>query len=122
MEELVQTLIQFQVSIKILHWQTHSYARHIATDTLYTSLSANIDKFVEILQGKYGRVKFHKKAYIRLVNFDDKTSSTSLIKVIQHWLEEALPKMISTNDTDLLNIRDEMLASINQTSYLFTLG
>lgn len=121
MDTLVSELLQFQLSIKILHWQTRSYAKHIATDSLYKSLSDNIDQFVEILQGKYGRVKFSENAHISLINFDKKNDE-NLIKYIQHWMETELPKMIHKDDTDLLNIRDEMLGNIKQTRYLFSLN
>jgi hypothetical protein len=40
----------------------------------------------------------------------------------REWLTNDLPKMIKDRDTDLLNIRDEILAEINQTLYLFTLA
>jgi hypothetical protein len=33
-----------------------------------------------------------------------------------------LPKKIKTTDTDLLNIRDEILAELNKVLYLFTLA
>jgi len=121
MDTLVSELLQFQLSVKILHWQTRSYAKHIATDTLYKSLSDNIDKFVEIMQGKYGRVKFSTDASISIINFDKKNDE-NLIKYIQQWLETKLPKMIHEDDTDLLNIRDEMLGTVKQTRYLFTLN
>lgn len=120
MDTIVQMLLQFQTSIKILHWQTLSYAKHIATDTLHTTMAANIDKFVEVMQGKYGRVKFERHADILLLN-SNKSDDLNLLKFMQHWLETDLPKLIENKDTDLLNIRDEMLGSIKQTIYLFTL-
>ena len=42
--------------IKLLHWQTKSYARHKAYDDIYHSLGDLVDKFVEMYMGKYGRV------------------------------------------------------------------
>jgi hypothetical protein len=38
------------------------------------------------------------------------------------WLESKLPRMLKKTDTDLLNIRDEILADLNQIKYLFTLS
>jgi hypothetical protein len=41
---------------------------------------------------------------------------------IENYLINELPAMLdSKEDTDLLNIRDEMLASVNKTKYLLTL-
>lgn len=121
MDSIVQMLLQFQLSVKILHWQTTSYSTHIATDTLYKNLSANIDKFVEVMQGKNGRVKFEKNSDILLLNFDKK-DGLNLLKFIRKWLETELPKSLDKHDSDLFNIRDEMLSDINQTIYLFSLN
>ena len=43
------------------------------------------------------------------------------VKGIIQYLVEDLPKGLKKTDTDLINIRDEMLAEMNQLLYLFTL-
>jgi hypothetical protein len=41
---------------------------------------------------------------------------------MENYLINELPTMLDAKkDTDLLNIRDEILASVNQTKYLLTL-
>jgi hypothetical protein len=37
------------------------------------------------------------------------------------YLSQVLPRKLRADDTDLLNIRDEILGSLNQSLYLFTL-
>jgi hypothetical protein len=107
--------------IKIYHWQTMSYARHIASNDLITKLDTNLDQFVEIYIGKYGRPKFGgKTSSIPLKNFNDK-DATALVHNAIHWLENDLPKKLKHTDTDLLNIRDTIVADLNQVLYLFTL-
>ena len=57
---------------------------------------------------------------ITLPGFTEK----SIIKFFEEarvWLSTKVPKLISEKDTDLLNIRDEILGEINQALYLFTL-
>lgn len=49
-----------QNSLKLYHWQTHSYARHVATDKVLEELLEHIDKYVEIYNGKYDRSKLLK--------------------------------------------------------------
>jgi len=108
--------------IKIYHWQTMSFPRHKATDELVSKLDDNIDKFVEVYMGKYGRPKFSgRTSTIKIRNFHDKEASTFLKSVIV-WLTNKLPKHLKNTDTDLLNIRDEILGDLNQTLYLFTLN
>jgi hypothetical protein len=44
-----------------------------------------------------------------------------MLEMESYFINE-LPTMLNAKtDTDLLNIRDEMLASVNQTKYLLTL-
>jgi cell fate regulator YaaT (PSP1 superfamily) len=107
--------------IKIYHWQTFSYARHVATNDLITKLDASIDEFVEVYIGKYGRPKFTgKSSSIRLRNFSD-TEAQKLIDEAIDWMTHDLRSKIKKSDTDLLNIRDTIVANLNQVRFLFSL-
>ena len=122
MHEIASKLVQVQTQIRFYHWQTKSYARHVGSDKLSGSLAGNIDKFVEVYVGKYDRPIL--KGPTCVFRLENKTE-TSIIEYINTWityLEKTLPTMIQKNDTDLLNIRDEMLGDLNQTKYLFTLS
>ena len=39
-----------------------------------------------------------------------------------NYFTEEVPKYLGAKDTDLFNIRDEVLAGINKVKYLFTLA
>jgi hypothetical protein len=120
--EIVHLMMTLRDQIKLYHWQTMNYPRHIATNDLVTKLDTNIDQFVEVYIGRYGRPKLTgKTSSIHLRNFSDKEAST-MIKEIVGWLESDLPKKIKRTDTDLLNIRDTIIADLNQTLYLFSLN
>jgi DNA-binding ferritin-like protein len=118
--EIVNLMLTLRNQVKIYHWETMQYARHKATDDLVDKLDDAIDKFVEVYIGKYGRPKLTPRTgTIRLRNFDDAQATTLLTEAIS-WMTNRLPALLSKNDTDLLNIRDEILADLNQTRYLFT--
>jgi hypothetical protein len=120
--EMIQTMMTLRDQVKIYHWQTMSYPRHKATDDLLSSLDENIDSFVETYMGKYGRPKFTTKTgTIRVENFHDK-NGPALLKSAIAWLTTKLPKHLKPTDTDLLNIRDEIVGDLNKTLYLFTLN
>ena len=113
---LVSKLIYLQIQFKVFHWQTYSFSNHNAFGALYSSLSENIDEFVETFQNIYDRIDFEGETF-SLVNLnganfkeilDDQASS---LKTYESYFD----------NTDLLNIRDEILGSLNQTSYLLTL-
>jgi hypothetical protein len=119
--EVVNLMMTLRDQVKIYHWQTLSYPRHIATNDLLPKLDANIDQFVEVYIGKYGRPKFTgRSSTIKLVNYNDKDAPKFIQDAI-NWLTHKLSKHVKTTDTDLLNIRDTILADLNQVSYLFTL-
>ena len=99
-----------------------SYPRHIATNDLVPKLDTNIDQFIEVYIGKYGRPKLSgRTSDIRLRNHSDKEAAQFIQEVIQ-WMIQQLPKKLKKTDTELFNIRDTIVADLNQTLYLFTLN
>lgn len=114
---LVTKLMYLQNQFKIFHWQTFSYAQHEAFGQLYDSLSDKIDQFVEVYQGIYGRLDFEGESFAfgNLRNSDFGMmleDQASTLKSYENYFG---------GNTDLLNIRDEILASIHKTQYLLTL-
>ena len=108
--------------IKLYHWQTHSFSRHKATDEVIESLDKNIDEFVEIYMGKYGRPKMtDKTGTIKVVNLSEKTAVNFIRRCIQHLLSDVVKGLTPEKDSDIINIRDEMLGDLNKLLYLFTL-
>jgi hypothetical protein len=107
--------------IKVYHWQTYMFARHKATDEVIEALDGSIDKYVEVYMGKYGRPKVTSSTNtIKIQNMADKTAA-KFIKVCITYLQGPLVKRLKPSDTDLINIRDEMLSELNQLLYLYTL-
>jgi DNA-binding ferritin-like protein len=119
--EMIQTMfLQMQQQYKILHWQTTSFSQHKAFDEIVSSLGENIDEFIETYMGKYGRVIASSNFNISLSNYKDADYMTLTNNYIQFLI--GLSNMLDKNqDSDLLNIRDEMLGSLNQLKYLLSL-
>jgi len=120
-EELVNLLLKLLIIIKVYHWKTKSHPEHKATDELYSSLNEHIDKFVEVLLGKNGTRLNMKGKYIDIT---DPSTTEEIKKIIYGYrilLENKLEKYIPLEgNTDLYNIRDEILADLNQFLYLLT--
>ncbi len=125
---IMYTFLYIINQIKVYHWQTMSFARHKATDELYEELNDLIDKFIEVLMG---RIILEKKKTFRissncdnlkLIDLKD-SEGLNLLSIIKNILEkdEDLLEIIK-NNTELANIRDEMLAVVNKNGYLFTLS
>ena len=120
--DIINVLLTLRNQVKIYHWQTGSFARHKSTDDLVSSLDDNIDKFVEVHMGKYGVPRFSKNSGKIVVHDASDKNAAKLLHAGIRFLEMDLPKFLKKNgDTDLLNIRDEILAGLNQAVFLFSL-
>lgn len=120
LQRIVIPMLTFQMQLKIYHWQTNSFSRHKASDGLVSSIADQIDKFVETIQGARNIKVQLDDGVIQLQNMDD-DGAVVFLTAFKGYLLNALPNMLRPNETDLLNQRDEILAVINQTLYLFTL-
>ena len=116
---IVTSMLGIRNQIKVYHWQTKSFARHKATDEFVTELDGLIDSFVETYMGKYGRPKV--TGSIPLHNFSESAAKSFVAKQTV-YLSKGLPRSLKSTDTDLLNIRDEILGLVNKTMYLFSLA
>jgi DNA-binding ferritin-like protein len=107
--------------IKLYHWQTFSYSRHKATDGVIKELDEHIDKFVEVWSGKYGRSRLTSATNTLSVRNLGDAAMVRFVKESITYLQGSLTKSLAASDTDLANIRDEMLGNLHQLLYLFTL-
>lgn len=120
--EIAMIFLAFRDQLKIYHWQTTNYARHKASDSLVGVLTTQMDRFMETIQGSYDvRMKIPNNK--QTIQFSDQNDSNilGLFTAFKEWLTESLPSQIKPSDKDLSNIIDEILASVNNTIYLFTL-
>ncbi len=117
----VHFFLQLRDQLKLYHWQTRVYARHVATDKILESLEKSIDSYVEIYIAKYGRPRLSGKNATITVHNISEAGVVRLVHAAMKYIQGPLSKRLQASDTDLFNIRDELLADLNQLLYLFTL-
>jgi hypothetical protein len=61
MSNIIRFFFDLHVNLKLYHWQTTSYARHIASDKAVDKIIERADRFIEVYIGKYNRFKIDKK-------------------------------------------------------------
>lgn len=121
MATLISTFLGIQSQFKVLHWQTQSYSKHNAYGGAYDAISGLSDTFMETYMGKYGRVALEgENDAIQLSNIGEMNTGEFVDTVIA-FLLSLNQQLNSQTDSDLLNIRDEMLATMNKLKYLLTL-
>lgn len=122
--EVALKMIFYRDQLKFYHWAgTDLYSRHIASDSLINSLTDKLDKFIEIMQGSENKkLILSKTSMIFTVETD--ISVVKLLENFKVWLSNVLPTLLNSSrpNTDLLNIRDDILGDVNKTLYLFTLS
>lgn len=104
-----------QVMMKLFHFQTKAYGGHKTSDAYLSKFLDNMDKFMEVAQGIYGRVD--------LKHFDicgDVVSDATITHYLTKFGNYLSDMTHHIKCTDLLNIRDEMLGEVNQFKYLLT--
>ena len=118
----IHFFLNLRNQIKLYHWQTRVYARHMATDKILESIEKTIDSFVEIYIGKYGRPKLSgKNSVITLHNLTEAGATRLVNAAIKHLQGPLTKSLKAAADSDLINLRDELIGDLNQLLYLFTL-
>lgn len=118
--KITKMFIDMLNTVKLYHWKTHSFAQHKATDELYSKLNEHIDTFIEVLLGKdESRIKLMEKK-MELLDTSSKAEFKTRIHQYREFLIDMGNVLHPKRDTDLLNIRDEILGDINQFLYLLT--
>ena len=128
-QQIIFCFMHMLNTIKLYHWKTTSYSTHKATDQLYTNLNSKIDEFVEVMLGKpdiaYNRNFILNIQNIRLQKYNNNTDFKKEIEYYKKFMIDLSQKReFNQNDNlnvDLLAIRDEILALLNQFLYLITL-
>lgn len=121
MTSMMSTFLGIQNQFKVFHWQTQSYSKHLAYGGIYDTLSDLSDTFMETYMGKYGRVALEGETDTILLGNIGEVNIEDFLETICEFLLSFNHSLDSNKDSDLLNIRDEMLGAINKLKYLLTL-
>jgi DNA-binding ferritin-like protein len=123
--KLVSKLLQNIIQTKLLHWQCLLYGQHKALDELFGSLIDNGDTLVEAVMGKYGRPTLvGDDLNIKIYNFENPKDG-DLTEFMDHLYQcyrvDCRSHFDEEKDSEIVNIIDEIIASIDQTKYLISL-
>lgn len=114
---ITKKLLELLNMVKLYHWKTHSYAEHSATDELYASLNTHVDSFVEVLLGK---TDSHINKMEKNLKMIDPKNTKDLKKCVYEYRDYfvSMNKIFTEKDSDILNIRDEIIGDLNKFLYL----
>ena len=127
-KDTVYCFLQMLNTIKLYHWKTTHYATHKATDQLYSDLNEKADEFVEVLLGKSDAAGKNRAMILNVKSISVRSFNNN--NELKREIEKYKSFLISfTNNSlmkkqynaDLIAIRDEILALLNQFLYMLTL-
>jgi len=121
---ITKKFMEMLMMIKMYHWNTSSYATHQATDSLYTKINEHMDQFIEIFMGKTDKnIEMKLVDSIKVMNFSNKNKLKAEVERSKLFLVNLNnnPFMKLMTNSDLFNIRDEIMADLNQFLYLLNL-
>lgn len=116
-KDLMSAFVNFVAQIHIFHWQSEKYSEHVALGDLYDGIQDLSDNFIEVFIGKNDGSRASSEDMISALFSLDVSSVSETIHSFEVFLKE-----MNLESTDLLNIRDEMLALVHKTQYLLTLS
>ncbi len=116
----VNLFLGIHAQLKVFHWQTKGYARHNAFASTRDDLEGLMDDFVEESMGQYGRFILDDETNtIKLANLNE-LKPLEMVETICQALVQ-MTEQLDPKDTNLLNIRDEILGKFQKLKYLLTL-
>lgn len=126
---IIRRMLEMLNLVHIFHWKTLSYPIHKATDMLYSNLNEHIDKYVEILIGKTNvRLNMNDFDCLKITMTSMKRKNMNDASQLYHIVSSFIRELIVFHrkfdyelDTDLFNIRDEIIGDLNQFLYLLRL-
>ena len=113
-KEVVLLLIEASQQVRVFHWNTKSYAEHVALGSLYEAIDASADEIAETLIGLEDKRPV-LSGTIQLSDYRGTDSVRTFLKALSMELEAF------EGSTDVLNLRDDLLAKVHKTLYLLSL-
>lgn len=113
---MISTFLRLQLALRLYHWNTKIYSRHLASGTLYEKLDPMIDEFVEVASGQNVSIGLSDPVRCDLSRPPKDAEMVVMLKQFALFL-----KNLRVRSVDLKNLRDSMLSEVNRTLYLFRL-
>jgi hypothetical protein len=109
--ELISKAFTTRNLLHFAHWNTKSFASHMALGDLYDQIIEDIDEIVETYQGKFGLIE---DLYCEAAKLPKDIASH--VKEEAKWVEDNR-MFISKGDTSIENLIDTLLGHYNRTVY-----
>ena len=104
--------------VQMFHWQADKMSQHNVFDDFNDTFKGLADKLVEIIQGKYGRVRLDKNTYMPIRNIQELDPLGFIEQCVDIF--QVYKKNIYSEDDEIISIIDEILGEFQQLKYLLS--
>jgi len=119
--KFLEAYFRLQLHLQMFHWQSPRFSQHKTMQELRESLDQHVDEFVEVYQGLVGRrIRWSSSSCLIPVGNTSLTCIRKEIKTFLRFLSSPDSDSWLPQDSSLLNIRDEIMADLQQGLYLLT--
>lgn len=122
MKKIIIKFLQLQAQMRIMHWQTTSYAEHTAFGGFYDAADNIIDKIVEAIQGKYGRITLGGLDSLIISDYGTLKLNMFIMDLETFLTVEFFNcGLDKSKDSEIENLVQELRAEVDKLKYLLTL-
>ena len=134
--KIIVGMFQINSTLRLSHWTTKSGTNHKSLDKFLDKFMEYSDEFIEIWQGKYGRLNLKNNKKSVYVYTLSKADISDYLDIVLRFLQGSGSKInskykISNNsvmnvlnlnkDTDLIRLKDKLIGEVNHLRYRLTL-
>ena len=105
----VTVLLHSGTVTHLQHWATESFAEHMALGEYYEEIIELVDNYAEAYMGKYNQLKTFPQ------DFHVSENPVEYLTTVKDFVEKSRQHL--PDDTELMNIVDEIADLINSTLY-----
>ena len=112
-KDVLSIFFTLYIQMKTYHFETKIYNRHYNVDGFLENYSKLYDRFIEVSMGHFGPINMDK--YTITIEAVNDENVHEIVKQFTIILDEL--RKLYNNQSDLLNIIDEIQAETNQLIY-----
>lgn len=118
LETIAGKLTYFHEQLHLLHWQTSSYAEHVALGGLYDYVHDIKDEIVEKIMGYTGK----KPRAFKIEALSDSANSNGVVVALITFANQLEEYAEANNMPDIENISQSLSGEAAKTKFLLTLS
>jgi DNA-binding ferritin-like protein len=115
----ILNMLAFRTQAHIFHWQTKKYSTHVALGGFYDAYILLVDTLAESMMSKFGTPVIGV-GNIKIVDYSEENINLFLNEAYSLFENEG--RTLCADNTEMLNVIDEIVGEINKLKYLLTLS